>query len=149
MIGYVRALLDEFVFAPQGDEARGDRRALLDLSESPLGTEAQELDTLALRSYPTGSDLSGGVTVRHELTLAVAVTHGDREQAIALRDGIVTDLVLRCRAVGPALMGMAPDSTTGQYVTAITWAVDYRDLGLTDAQETAVLTFTVDTELDG
>jgi len=150
VIGYVRQLLDELVLAPQNDPAAvpdRTRRAVLDATESPIDVEASELDTLALRSTPVAADLAGGITVRHELDVAVAVRHGDPLEAIRLRDLIVLDLVMRFRAAD--FVNVAPDLETGQQVTRGTWAVDYRPLGLEDTRETATLTFTFDVEIDG
>lgn len=146
MIGYVRRLVETLVLDPQGDEARGELRAYRDPTETPIDVDAQELDTLALRSAPVRGDLTGGVEVRHELDVAIAVAHGDPVEAIRIRDAIALDLVLRY--VDADLTAADPDPASGQYVTAATWSIDYRPLAFDDTRETATLTFTIDTQLD-
>lgn len=148
MIGFPRRLLVDHVLAPQGDEALGERRAFLADVEPEIGVEAQELDLLGLTTRPLAYEIGGGVELRHEISVAVAVQHGDRAEARRLRDRIVLDLCLRAIDASSELANEVDPDVAGHYLTAIRWAVDWRPLTLDDTNETATVTFTIDTQLD-
>lgn len=149
MIGYPFELLREHVVAPQDDEALGERRVYLDPQAAPLNTDAQEIDLRALATVQTGrAEIGGTIELRHTIAVGLNVQHGDPEQSRRLRDLILLDLILRLRDVGVNLIGDR-DEATGQEITEIKWAVDYRPFGVSDTNESATMTVTIETNLDG
>ena len=148
MIGFARRLIVDHVLTPQTLEVRGETRAFLDPESRPLDSNAQELDLLATTTRPIGGEIGGGLELRHEVSVAVAVQHGDPVEAIRLRDAIVLELCLRARDSWDAI-AQEVDAGSGQYAVAFAWSVDWRPLGIDDTNETATITFTVDTQLDG
>lgn len=147
MIGFVRNFLIDLVLEPQSDEAMGERRAFLDPESRPLDVEAQEIDLLGLSTAPVSYEIGGGMELRHTISAAVEVAHGDPAEAIRLRDAIVLDLVLRCLDNLDAIYALR-DPATGQYATRVEWTVDYRPFTIDTPNENATITFTVDTTLD-
>lgn len=148
MIGFPRRLLVDHVLTPQGDEALGERRAFLAEVEQEIGIQAQELDLLGLTTRPLAYEIGGGVELRHEISVAVVVQHGDPVEARRIRDLIVLDLCLRAIDASSVLANDEDPDVAGHYLTAIRWAVDWRPLTIDDTNETATLTFTIDTQLD-
>lgn len=150
MIGFAYDLLVDHVLAPQAAEpVPAERRAYLDPEATPIDVEAQEIDVLATSSAPIAGteEIGGGVEVRHTISVGLDVQHGDRAEARRLRDLIALDLVLRALD-SRGVIESAVDATTGQYVTRLGWAIDYTPLGTGDTNESATLTFTIDTQLD-
>lgn len=147
MIGFARSVIVDEILVPQGDEVRGETRAFLDPEAAPLDVEAQELDLLAVTTRPIGFEIGGGVELRHEVSVAVDVQHADRAEAIRLRDLIVLELCLRARDREDAIRQLV-DPTTDQYVTAIGWSIDWRPFSIDTPNESATITFTIDTQLD-
>lgn len=150
MIGFAYDLLVDHVLAPQAAAPTpAERRAYLDPDAVALDVEAQEIDVLSTSSAPVAGtqEIGGGVEVRHTISVAVDVQHGDRVEARRLRDLIALDLVLRLLDARGVIED-AVDATTGQYVTRVGWSVDYTPLGTSDTNESATLTFTIDTQLD-
>lgn len=148
MIGFVTGLLVEHVLDPQADPARGELRAFRDPTSTPLDVDAQEIDLLPLSTSVVGWEIGGTVLLRHRVDAAVDVQHGDPAEARRLRDGIVLDLVRRLLAARGEIVS-AVDVASGEAVTTVEVEVDYRPLGVDTANESATLTFTLDTTLDG
>lgn len=147
MIGFVRDLLIEHVIAPQAAAERGERRAHHDPDSTPLGVEAQEIDLLALTTVPTGFEIGGTIELRHTISAALDVQHGDRAEAGRLRDAIVLDLCLRALDARSLIEGEY-DPASGQTIEALSFTIDYRPLGTSDTNESAVIVFTADTRLE-
>jgi hypothetical protein len=148
MIAWLVDLLDTEILEPQGDEARGEKRAIRNPDEEALDVEAQSLDVRPITTVPIGYEIGGSVELQHTIAVAVDVQHGDPAEAARLRDAIVLDLILRTRTARAAIAA-ATDPATGQSVDRIDWSIDWRPLGVGDTNESAVLTFTIDTTLDG
>lgn len=148
MIGFARRLLVEHVLAPQSDEARGERRAFLSDSEPELGVSAQEIDLLATTTRPLTYEIGGGMELRHEVSVAVVVQHGDPREAVRLRDLIVLDLCVRAVDAWPAIAQEEDVDVPGHYPTRLGWSVDWRPLTVADTNESATITYTLDTQLD-
>jgi hypothetical protein len=152
VIGYAFGLLVEHVVAPQDDEALGERRTYNDPDARPLDVSPQELDVRAVSSRIVSYEIGGGFTVRHTISVALDVQHGDPAEARRLRDLIVLDLVKRA-LVGTGRDGFAnaaPEAGTGQYVAAVAIGdIDYTPLGESTTNESAVVPFLIDTQIDG
>lgn len=147
MIGFARNLVETLVVEPQTlDTVDEERRIYLDPESRPIGSDPQEADVRALTSRPLSYEIGGGVEIRHTISVAVDVAHGDPVEALRRRDLIVLDLILRTVDQLEAIAA-ASDEETGQYVTRLTWEVDYRPLGSSDTNESAVITFDLDVEL--
>ena len=151
MIGYARGLLVDLVLTPQADlgVVDAERLAYVDPDSRPLDVEAQELDVRAASTAVVGWQIGGSVTVRHTISVALDVAHGDPAQALRLRDAIVLDLVLRYLDpdVREAFYS-TPDPAGAQEITRLDLApVDYAPLGVSDTNESAVLTFVLDAEI--
>lgn len=149
MIGFPRALLVDNVLTPQGDAARGETRAILSGSEAEIDLQSQELDVLATGSVPTAWEIGGSLEIRHTISVAVVVQHGDLLEASRLRDAIVLELILRAtsRATRNALAN-AVDPAGVQEFADLGWSIDYRPLRLDTPNENATITFAIDTRLD-
>jgi hypothetical protein len=146
VIGYARGIVVDRVLVPQSDKARGETRAFLDPDSRPLDVEPQELDLLAVTTRPLEEEIGGGMTLRHEIGVALVVQHGRQSEAVRLRDAIALELVLRFVDV---LDGEIPsDPATGQYVTGRSWSIDYRPLIPDTPNEAATISFVIDTQLD-
>lgn len=148
MIGFARSLVVDHVLEPQTLEERGETRAYLDPDSRPLDTHPQEIDLLAVSTRPLSFEIGDGMSLRHEVSVAVVVQHGDPPEAIRLRDLIVLELCLRARDAWPAIAQLV-DPATGQYAERFEWAVDWRPLVVDTPNESATITFTIDTQLDG
>lgn len=149
MIGYPRRLIVDHVLTPQGDPDRGELRALLDVSSVELDVVAQSLDLMAVTSRPVSEEIGGGMIVRHAISCAVVVQHGDLAEAERIRDAITLDVVMRFRA---AWADMVNDTAgaDGQTLAGHGWEVDYRPLRrFAGTTETATVVFTLDTDVPG
>jgi hypothetical protein len=152
VIDYPSALIVDHVLTPQGAEARGATRAILidRLAVEPLGTEAQQLDLLSVTSQPIEWEIGGGMTIRHTVSVMVQTQHGDLVVARQLRDLIVTELIMRARTADRGPMRQTADPVTGQYLTRLTWSIDWRPLrGLDTPNAHAAVSFVLDCQLDG
>lgn len=160
MIGWIADRVIELVFRPQetvedppGTPAGESRRVALDPDAAPLNVAVNELDVIGLQTVPIeGSyEIGGGMALRHSIVSALEVTHGDRVKATAIRDAVVTDLVLRLLDSEGELR-QTSDPATGQYVSRVGFTVDYRPFALPGPDDTpsayATLTITVDCQLD-
>lgn len=150
MIAFPRRLIVDHVLTPQGLEERGETRAILSGAEAELGVVAQEIDLLATTTRPLGYEIGGGVELRHEISVAVVVQHGDPAEAVRLRDAIVLELCLRALDVWSTIAQETdPGVPAGaHYPTRLAWSIDWRPLAISDTNETATITFTLDTQLD-
>lgn len=148
MIGYPKRLLIDHVLAPQGDEARGELRAVLNPNEVELGVEVQNLDLMPVSTRPLQAEIGGGMSVRHELSVRVEVQHGDLTECERLRDGIVLELVTRFMGAWSAMVNDDEDSG-GQSLSGSTWRVDYRALRVATPAENATVVFTLDADVPG
>lgn len=148
MIGFVRALIEELILLPQGDETvPEERRVYLDPESRPLDVMAQEADVRAVTSVPVAWEIGGGLEVRHRISVAVDVQHGDPAEAVRRRDAIALDLCLRIVDETPAILA-ATDEVTGQYPTRVEWSVDYTPLATSDTNESATIAVDVTTQID-
>jgi len=149
VIGFPRSLLVDNVLTPQGDAARGETRAILSGSEAEIDLQSQELDVLATSSVPIRWEIGGSLEVRHTISVAVVVQHGDPAEASRLRDAIVLELILRAtsQATRNALANAA-DPAGVQEFADLGWSIDYRPLRIDTPNENATITFSIDTRLD-
>lgn len=146
MIGFAVDLIVDNVIAPQELEERGELRVYRDPEARPIDAHPQEIDLLGVTTRPLEWEIGGGVSLRHEVSVAVVVAHGDPAEGRRLLNGIVTDLVLRtldawttiAQEVGPA----------GEYPTRLDFAIDWRGLPLDTPNDSATITFVVDVQLD-
>lgn len=157
MIGFVRDAIVEIILAPQAltddvfvapDDTEISLRAYVDPESAPVDAEPQELDVVDGQTRPVGYEIGGGIEFQHTLAVGLDVQHGDRAVARALRDRILTDLVLRWRETRGEIESLV-DAVTGQAIESITPSIDYRPFGMSDTNESATLTFTVTTRLGG
>lgn len=152
VIGFPRRLIEEFVLESQADPAvPEERRTYLDPEARPIDVSPQEADVLGLTTRPTSYEIGGGLELRHVVSVAVDVQHGDGAEAVRRRDLIVTDLVLRALDNRDEILA-ATDELSGQYVTRLDFEIDYRPLGSRTTADTpnesAVIAFTLDCTLD-
>jgi hypothetical protein len=147
VIAFARSVILEHVLEPQQLEERGELRAFLDPEAMPLDTRPQEIDLLNVTTRPGSFEIGNGLTLRHEISVGIAVAHGDRVEGRRLLDGIVLELCLRALDSWDEI-GQEVDPASGQYVTALTWAIDWRPLPLDTPNESATITFSIDTQLD-
>lgn len=145
MIEYPTRLLVEHVLNPQNTPERGDNRAALSLDEVALDVTAQQLDLLGVTTVPLAEEIGGGLMLRHSLSVLVKVQHGDRDRGRVIRNGIVTDLVLRFRAKYPTMVNDV-DTITGQSLAGRSWSIDWRPRG-SASYENALIAFTLDADL--
>lgn len=148
MIGFVQGLIETLIVAPQSSsDLDDDRRVYLDPEAAPIDAAPQEVDVRPVRTVPLTYEIGGGMQVRHTVSVAVDVQHGDPLESRRRRDLIILDLCLRTLDVRSAIYS-AVDPESGQYPTGIEWTVDYRPLGTSDTNESAVVTFDVTVEID-
>lgn len=151
MIGWVVERVVELVLAPQATALAPvggiDRRAYVDPDAAPLNVNATELDVLASSTVPIGREIGGGLNVRHELEVGLAVEHGDPAIAKATRDAIALDLSLRLLEQEANLLA-SPDPDGRQTLERLSWRLDYRPIVVDTPNEYARLVITVDAYLD-
>lgn len=148
MIGFPFELILEHVVRPQDDATLGERRVYLDPEAAPINVEAQEIDARALTTRPTGvAEIGGTIELRHTILIGLDVQHGDANESLRLRDLILLDLILRLVAAAD-LIGER-DEATRQEISGLSWAIDYRPAGGGDTNESATITVTIDSLLDG
>lgn len=148
MIGFAQALIESLVVAPQDTaDTPDDRRVYLDPESAPIDATPQEVDVRAVTTVPLRYEIGGGLEVRHTIAVAVDVQHGDPVEARRRRDLITLDLCLRALDRRHEILS-AVDPETGQYPTQVEWSVDWTPLGTGTTNESAVVTFTLDAEID-
>lgn len=149
MTGYLIAALRELVLDPQATVDVEERRAFVDPDAIPLNVNAQELDVAPVSTIVLAESTGGSIELRHTISAALSVEHGDPVEARRLRDAIVVDLVRRFYATRGDLLAVV-DAPSGQYGTDATLEVSYAPLDVADdiLAEYATLTITVDTTLD-
>lgn len=147
MIGWLLDQVVALVVTPQATVTDPDRRAALDPDAAPIDATPQTLEVLALTTRPIAYEIGNGLELRHEIAVALVVEHGDPAVARALRDAILTDLVLRLLDARDALMA-AVDPTSGQYLSRLDFSISYIPLEPDTPNEYGVLTITADATLD-
>lgn len=138
---------------PDGYEPTTDPDAMkcvVDPEARPIPTYGGELDLLPVTSRPVdGSyEIGGGVALQHEFDVMLLVQHGDVLEGRNRRNAIATQIALRLHENRAALDAIV-DPLTGQYVTKVTWLIDWTPLTVGDTNQVARFIITVETQLDG
>lgn len=149
MTGYLLAALRDLVLTPQATVVDVERRAFLDPDAIPLNVNAQELDLAPVGTTILAESTGDSLELRHTITAALSVEHGDPAEAMRLRDLVTVDLVLRFLGARSALLALV-DPDSGQYGTRANVEVSYAPLAVAEETlvEYATLVFTFDTTLD-
>lgn len=138
---------------PDGYEPTTDPDAVkcvVDPEARPIPTYGGELHMLPVTTRPVeGSyEIGGGVALQHEFDVMLLVQHGDIVEGRNRRNAIALQIAMRLQANKQELDQIV-DPVSGQYVTRVTWLIDWTPLTVGDTNQVARFIITIETQLDG
>lgn len=140
----VQAIRDHVITPQSAPDIPTSRRLYLDPDNVPMNVQLQTAEVAPIDSTPIAAEIGGGsVTMRHRVTLVVACESSSREDALHVRNRIVTDLARRSLTLdwtNTANLGADQD------VIKTALLIEYPDLDPESLAAWATLTYTIDTE---